>query len=158
MKVTSNQREVGHSQHDRPDFARYATLRCTVHATTASPVSGDEAKFGSGKVSSLRAKSPLQAWLARKRRNRLIQWPTLDRSQKDQQHLYEKCAGKYGLDVEIVQINEKYTAGTVNGVSMTNMDTLSIPAGGGINKTALTGGDCPNGNDTVILKGPSNRF
>ena len=47
----------------------------------------------------------------------------------------------------------RYTAGEFDGVSATNMDTLSIPAGSGVDTTALIVGDFSNGNDAVILKG-----
>ncbi len=73
--------------------------------------------------------------------------------------IMDKWAEKYGIDVEIVQINDyvesinQYTAGQFDGVSATNMDTLSIPAGGGVDTTALIVGDYSNGNDAVILKG-----
>lgn len=73
--------------------------------------------------------------------------------------IMDKWAEKYGLDIEIVQINDyvesinQYTAGAFDGVSATNMDTLSIPAGGGVDTTALIVGDFSNGNDAVILKG-----
>ncbi|MGR3322237.1 MAG: putative urea ABC transporter substrate-binding protein [Pseudooceanicola sp.] len=73
--------------------------------------------------------------------------------------IMDKWADKYGIDVEIVQINDyvesinQYTAGAFDGVSATNMDTLSIPAGGGVDTTALIIGDYSNGNDAVILKG-----
>lgn len=73
--------------------------------------------------------------------------------------IMDKWADKYGIDVEIVQINDyvesinQYTAGAFDGVSATNMDTLSIPAGGGVDTTALIVGDFSNGNDAVILKG-----
>lgn len=73
--------------------------------------------------------------------------------------IMDKWAEKYGIDVEIVQINDyiesinQYTAGSFDGVSATNMDTLSIPAGGGVDTTALIVGDYSNGNDAVILKG-----
>jgi NitT/TauT family transport system substrate-binding protein len=73
--------------------------------------------------------------------------------------IMDKWADKYGIDVEIVQINDyiesinQYTAGRFDGVSATNMDTLSIPAGGGVDTTALIVGDYSNGNDAVILKG-----
>ncbi|MEL6196805.1 MAG: putative urea ABC transporter substrate-binding protein, partial [Pseudomonadota bacterium] len=40
-----------------------------------------------------------------------------------------------------------------DGVSATNMDTLSIPSGGGVDTTALIVGDFSNGNDAVIVKG-----
>ncbi|KQI69213.1 lipid kinase [Loktanella sp. 3ANDIMAR09] len=73
--------------------------------------------------------------------------------------IMDKWAEKYGITVEIVQINDyvesinQYTAGAFDGVSATNMDTLSIPAGGGVDTTALIIGDYSNGNDAVILKG-----
>jgi NitT/TauT family transport system substrate-binding protein len=72
--------------------------------------------------------------------------------------IMDKWAEKYGIDVEIVQINDyvesinQYTAGAFDGCSMTNMDALSIPAGGGVDTTALIVGDYSNGNDGVILK------
>lgn len=73
--------------------------------------------------------------------------------------IMDKWAEKYGIDVEIVQINDyvesinQYTAGQFDGVSATNMDTLSIPSGGGVDTTALIVGDYSDGNDAVILKG-----
>lgn len=72
--------------------------------------------------------------------------------------IMEKWADKYGIDVEIVQINDyvesinQYTAGQYDGCSMTNMDALSIPAGGGVDTTALIVGDFSNGNDGIVLK------
>ncbi len=69
-----------------------------------------------------------------------------------------KWAEKYGITVEIVQINDyvesinQYTAGAFDGVTATNMDTLSIPAGGGVDTTALIVGDYSNGNDAIIVK------
>ena len=73
--------------------------------------------------------------------------------------IMDKWADRYGIDVEIVQINDyvesinQYTAGQFDGVSATNMDTLSIPAGGGVDTTALIIGDYSNGNDAIIVKG-----
>ncbi len=73
--------------------------------------------------------------------------------------IMDKWADKYGIDIEIVQINDyiesinQYTAGQFDGVSATNMDTLSIPSGGGVDTTALIVGDYSNGNDAIILKG-----
>ncbi len=73
--------------------------------------------------------------------------------------IMDKWADKYGIDVEIVQINDyvesinQYTAGAFDGVSATNMDTLSIPSGGGVDTTALIVGDFSDGNDAVIVKG-----
>ncbi|MCA8879360.1 MAG: putative urea ABC transporter substrate-binding protein [Rhodobacteraceae bacterium] len=73
--------------------------------------------------------------------------------------IMDKWAEKYGIHVEIVQINDyvesinQYTAGSFDGVSATNMDTLSIPAGSGVDTTALIVGDYSNGNDAIIIKG-----
>jgi NitT/TauT family transport system substrate-binding protein len=73
--------------------------------------------------------------------------------------LMKKWADKYGITVDIVQINDyvesinQYTAGEYDGCSMTNMDALSIPAGGGVDTTALIVGDFSNGNDGIVLKG-----
>ena len=73
--------------------------------------------------------------------------------------IMKKWADKYGISVEIVQINDyvesinQYTAGEYDGCSMTNMDALSIPAGGGVDTTALIVGDYSNGNDGIVLKG-----
>lgn len=73
--------------------------------------------------------------------------------------IMKKWADKYEISVDIVQINDyvesinQYTAGQYDGCSMTNMDALSIPAGGGIDTTALIVGDYSNGNDGIVLKG-----
>lgn len=73
--------------------------------------------------------------------------------------IMDRWADKYGIDVEIVQINDyvesinQYAAGAFDGVSATNMDTLSIPAGGGVDSTALIVGDYSNGNDAILVKG-----
>ncbi len=73
--------------------------------------------------------------------------------------IMDRWAEKYGIDVEIVQINDyiesinQYPAGAFDGVSATNMDTLSIPSGGGVDTTALIVGDYSNGNDAVLIKG-----
>jgi hypothetical protein len=72
--------------------------------------------------------------------------------------IMKKWADKYAINVEIVQINDyvesinQYTAGAFDGCSMTNMDALSIPAGGGVDTTALIVGDYSNGNDGIVLK------
>ncbi|MEM6676741.1 MAG: putative urea ABC transporter substrate-binding protein [Pseudomonadota bacterium] len=72
--------------------------------------------------------------------------------------IIDKWAEKYGISIEIVQINDyiesinQYTAGSFDGVSATNMDTLSIPSGSGVDTTALIVGDYSNGNDAVLVK------
>ena len=73
--------------------------------------------------------------------------------------IMKKWADKYGIKVDIVQINDyvesinQYTAGAYDGCAMTNMDALSIPAAGGVDTTALIVGDYSNGNDGIVLKG-----
>ena len=73
--------------------------------------------------------------------------------------IVKKWADKYDIEIEVVQINDyiesinQYTAGAFDGCSMTNMDALSIPAGGGVDSTALIVGDFSNGNDAILVKG-----
>jgi len=75
------------------------------------------------------------------------------------QGIVKKWADKYGIDIEIVQINDyiesinQYTAGKFDACVMTNMDALTIPAAGGVDTTALIVGDYSDGNDGIILKG-----
>jgi NitT/TauT family transport system substrate-binding protein len=76
-----------------------------------------------------------------------------------EQGIVKKWADKYGIDIEVVQINDyiesinQYSAGSFDACTMTNMDALTIPAAGGIDSTALVVGDFSNGNDGVVLKG-----
>lgn len=76
-----------------------------------------------------------------------------------QKGIVKKWADKYGIDIEVTQINDyvesinQYTAGGYDGCTMTNMDALTIPAAGGVDSTALIVGDFSNGNDGVVLKG-----
>lgn len=78
-----------------------------------------------------------------------------------QQGIVKKWADKYGISIDVVQINDyvesinQYTAGQYDGCTMTNMDALTIPAAGGVDSTALVVGDFSNGNDGVVLKGKS---
>ncbi|MER0237095.1 putative urea ABC transporter substrate-binding protein [Fulvimarina sp. MAC8] len=73
--------------------------------------------------------------------------------------ILKKWADKYEISIDAVQINDyvesinQYTAGQYDGCSMTNMDALSIPAGGGVDTTALIVGDYSDGNDGIVLKG-----
>lgn len=75
------------------------------------------------------------------------------------QGIVDKWADKYGIDIDVVQINDyiesinQYTAGGFDACTMTNMDALTIPAAGGVDSTALIVGDFSNGNDGVVLKG-----
>jgi len=80
-------------------------------------------------------------------------WDTIE-SQK----IIDKWAKKYGINIEIVQINDyiesinQYSAGEFDGCTMANTDALGIPAAGGVDSTALIIGDFSNGNDVVISK------
>jgi len=81
-------------------------------------------------------------------------WDYADRS-----GILKKWADRYGIKIKLTQVNEyvesinQYTAGTFDACAMTNMDTLTIPAAGGVDSTALIVGDFSNGNDGVVLKG-----
>jgi NitT/TauT family transport system substrate-binding protein len=72
--------------------------------------------------------------------------------------IVKKWADKYGITINVVQINDyvesinQYTAGKFDGVTVTNMDALTIPAAGGVDTTAVILGDFSNGNDGVVLK------
>jgi NitT/TauT family transport system substrate-binding protein len=73
--------------------------------------------------------------------------------------IMDKWADRYDINVEIVQVNDyiesinQYTAGQFDGVTATSMDSLSIPAAGGVDSTAVIVGDYSNGNDGIVLKG-----
>jgi len=73
--------------------------------------------------------------------------------------IVKKWADKYGLDITFVQVNDyvesvnQYTAGQLDGVTVANMDALTIPAAGGKDTSAIIVGDYSNGNDGVLLKG-----
>ncbi len=72
--------------------------------------------------------------------------------------IVKKWADKYGLKINIVQVNDyvesvnQYTAGKLDGVTVTNMDALTIPAAGGKDTSAVIIGDYSNGNDGIVLK------
>jgi NitT/TauT family transport system substrate-binding protein len=72
--------------------------------------------------------------------------------------ILKKWADKYGISIEAVAFNDyvesinQYTAGSFDGVTVTNMDALTVPAAGGVDTTAIIVGDYSSGNDAVILK------
>jgi NitT/TauT family transport system substrate-binding protein len=72
--------------------------------------------------------------------------------------IVNKWANKYGITINVTQINDyvesinQYTAGKFDGVTMTNMDALTIPAAGGVDTTVLIVGSFSNGNDGIVLK------
>jgi NitT/TauT family transport system substrate-binding protein len=75
--------------------------------------------------------------------------------------IVKKWADKYGVEINFVQVNDyvesvnQYTAGKLDGVTVANMDALTIPAAGGKDTSAIIVGDYSNGNDGVLLKGAS---
>jgi len=82
----------------------------------------------------------------------------------DQSGILKKWADKYGIRIELTQINDyvesinQYTAGAFDACVMTNMDMLTIPAAGGVDSTALIIGDFSNGNDGIVLKGKGRKL
>ncbi len=76
-----------------------------------------------------------------------------------QSGIVKKWADKYGIEIQFVQVNDyvelvnQYTAGQLDGVTVANMDALTIPAAGGKDTSAIIIGDYSNGNDGLLLKG-----
>lgn len=72
--------------------------------------------------------------------------------------IVKKWADKYGLTINVVQVNDyvesvnQFTAGKLDGVTVTNMDALTIPAAGGKDTSAIILGDYSDGNDGIVLK------
>src|SRR5258707_4561039 len=72
--------------------------------------------------------------------------------------IVKKWADKYGITINITQINDyvesinQYTARKVDGVTLTNMDALTIPAAGGVDTSAIIMGDFSTGNDADVHK------
>ncbi|MET1755883.1 putative urea ABC transporter substrate-binding protein [Novosphingobium sp. RD2P27] len=83
-----------------------------------------------------------------------IPWPYAQ-----QAGIVKKWADKYGIKINIVQVNDyvesinQYNAGKFDGVTVTNMDALTIPAAGGKDTSAIIVGDYSNGNDGLVMKG-----
>ena len=75
--------------------------------------------------------------------------------------IVKKWADKYGITIDVVQVNDyaesinQYAAGAFDALTITNMDTLAVPAVGGADSTSVIMGDFSNGNDAIILKGKS---
>jgi len=76
----------------------------------------------------------------------------------EQAGIVKKWADKYDIEIDIVQVNDyvesvnQYTAGGLDGVTVANMDALTIPAAGGKDTSAIIIGDYSNGNDGVLVK------
>ncbi|MDJ0977182.1 MAG: putative urea ABC transporter substrate-binding protein [Erythrobacter sp.] len=77
----------------------------------------------------------------------------------DQAGIVDKWEEKYGIEINFVQVNDyvesvnQFTAGQLDGVTVANMDALTIPAAGGKDTSAIIVGDYSNGNDGILLKG-----
>lgn len=72
--------------------------------------------------------------------------------------IVKKWADKYGVKINFVQVNDyvesvnQFNAGKLDGVTVTNMDALTIPAAGGKDTSAIILGDYSDGNDGIVLK------
>ena len=72
--------------------------------------------------------------------------------------IVKKWADKYGVKINFVQVNDyvesvnQFNAGKLDGVTVTNMDALTIPAASGKDTSAIILGDYSNGNDGIVLK------
>ena len=71
--------------------------------------------------------------------------------------IYKKWADRYGFDLEIVEMDyipsiEAYVAQKVDAVVATNMETLDMPAKGGVDTTVVLVGDYSNGNDALLTR------
>jgi NitT/TauT family transport system substrate-binding protein len=72
--------------------------------------------------------------------------------------IVKKWADKHGITIAVTQINDyvesinQYTAGKFDGVTLTNMDALTIPAAGGVDTSITVIGSFSNGNDGIVLK------
>ena len=106
--------------------------------------------------------SPISPALAEKKKEFNIAWTIyvgwMPWPYAAESGIVKKWADKYGITINVVQINDyvesinQYTAGKFDGVTVTNMDALTIPAAGGVDTTAVIMGDYSNGNDGVVLK------
>lgn len=70
----------------------------------------------------------------------------------------KKWSEKYGVDVQLVQINDyvaginQFIAGDLDAVGLTNMDQLVMPAAGGVDSSLFLITDYSNGNDAIVSK------
>lgn len=75
--------------------------------------------------------------------------------------IVKKWADKYGVTIHFTQVNDyvesvnQFNAGKLDGVTLTNMDALTIPAAGGKDTSAIILGDYSDGNDGIVLKNAS---
>jgi NitT/TauT family transport system substrate-binding protein len=113
-------------------------------------------------AASMLAAAPLSPAFAAKKKEFNIAWTIyvgwMPWPYAADQGIIKKWADKYGITINVMQINDyvesinQYTAGKFDGVTVTNMDTLTIPAAGGVDSSAIIMGDYSNGNDGIVLK------
>ena len=66
-----------------------------------------------------------------------------------QKGIVKKWADKYGIEIDVIEVNDystsinQYTAGAFDALTITNMDTLAVPAVGGVDSTSVIVGDYP---------------
>ncbi|WP_174298429.1 putative urea ABC transporter substrate-binding protein [Sphingomonas bacterium] len=83
-------------------------------------------------------------------------WPYAQKAR-----IVKKWADRYGIRLNFVQVNDyvesvnQFNAGKLDGVTVTNMDALTIPAAGGKDTSAIILGDYSDGNDGIVLKNAS---
>ncbi|MCB9946570.1 MAG: ABC transporter substrate-binding protein [Rhodospirillaceae bacterium] len=71
----------------------------------------------------------------------------------------DRWGERFGVDLSFTLVNDYiesvnlYTSGAFDGVSVTNMDGLTIPAVGGIDTEVIVVGDFSNGNDGILIHG-----
>src|SRR6266567_3259778 len=71
--------------------------------------------------------------------------------------LLKKWGDKYNVDLDItppmdyVESMNQFSAKQFCAVALTNMDALTVPAGGGVDTTFVVIGDYSNGNDGILI-------
>lgn len=72
----------------------------------------------------------------------------------------DRWGAKHSVDLKYVYVGDyiesvtQYTAGQFDGVTVTNMDALTIPAAGGIDTDVVVSIDFSSGGDGLLYKGP----
>lgn len=82
-------------------------------------------------------------------------WPYAQQS-----GILKKWADAYGIEIELQQFDyvpsiDAYTSKQVDGVLITNMETLDMPATSGIDSRVVIVGDFSNDNDQVLARPPA---
>src|ERR1700685_2712634 len=71
--------------------------------------------------------------------------------------ILRKWADKYGINIKVQRFDyapslDAFVAKNIDACSMTNMETLDMPAAAGADTTAILIGDYSNGNDAVLVR------